>query len=272
LDDAPVDAEASKQLHAHRVNGEPLGFQMVAREAATKDNDGLALVLVDLRIDSVGNTPVGGVPTVRITLVRNVDTGALAIGRIDTLESEPVAPPQRLEDCDSFECFLAVIKEHAAKVKEHMSKMRPGCHKGVKGATAKGPSPAPNQHHGGHHGGHRGGHHGHKKPQVADIYHSWGQLFKNIAAHILLPVAVGIIAGVSVSLVGMLVGTMIVSVYRFFFRRSRHGRRARAHSRSQHKAARKEAAAAEVEEKSGLMEHQDPPPSYDEEAATESDV
>jgi hypothetical protein len=52
----------------------------------------------------------------------------------------------------------------------------------------------------------------------------------------------------------MVVGTLIVSVWRFFFRRP-----SRRHSH--HKAADKEVAF--TEEKSGLIEHQDPPPSYE---------
>ena len=47
--------------------------------------------------------------------------------------------------------------------------------------------------------GHRGWH-GHHHGGMHRYEHSWGQLLKSITAHVLLPVLVGIIAGVSVSL------------------------------------------------------------------------
>lgn len=71
----------------------------------------------------------------------------------------------------------------------------------------------------------------------------------------------------------MMVGTLIVGLWRkvvrgqSFFPRH-HCRRHR--SGRTHKAAPKEVAVEE--EKTGLMEHQDPPPSYDEEEAKTTDA
>lgn len=57
----------------------------------------------------------------------------------------------------------------------------------------------------------------------------------------------------------MMVGTFIVSVFRYFFRRP-----SRRHAgRALHRATRSES--ARVEEKSGLMAHQDAPPAYKDE-------
>lgn len=53
----------------------------------------------------------------------------------------------------------------------------------------------------------------------------------------------------------MAVGTVVASLFRAVFRRR--------HSRSHRKETLKEDAL--VEEKSGLMEHQDPPPAYEDE-------
>ena len=63
---------------------------------------------------------------------------------------------------------------------------------------------------------------------------------------------------------GMLVGTVIVSLWRTFFRRPSERRHRRHHSRSHsqsHKAVAKEALVEE--EKAGLMEDQEAPPSYE---------
>ena len=48
--------------------------------------------------------------------------------------------------------------------------------------------------------GHHGWRHGHHHGGMHRYEHSWGQLLKSITAHVLLPVLIGIVAGVSVSL------------------------------------------------------------------------
>ncbi len=69
----------------------------------------------------------------------------------------------------------------------------------------------------------------------------------------------------------MVVGTLIVGVWRVFVRRQPFFPRRRHHHTGHvhHKSAQKEVAVAE--EKSGLMDHQDPAPSYEEEGK-EADV
>lgn len=62
----------------------------------------------------------------------------------------------------------------------------------------------------------------------------------------------------------MLVGTLIVTLWRKFVRGGSSRRRRHSHAGHAHrKAAQQEVAYAE--EKSGLLEHQDAPPAYDEE-------
>ncbi|KAK4130137.1 hypothetical protein BT67DRAFT_392026 [Trichocladium antarcticum] len=246
-----------------------LGFGLHA-SAGKKDADGgLELVELELQVIEVGVAFIDGIPNVKVQLVKDT-SGRLTIVRIEKGESKKVlgASPQ--------ECTTAMCKMIAA-AREKLKGMRPfkNCHGGgMKGGVAP-PAPAPGEappHHPHHHHGHHNGHHnGHDGGQWRAPYrkHSWGQLFKNIASHIILPVLIGIVAGVAVSLIGMVVGSMIVSVYRVFSRRGRrhHRHHHRHHSgHAHHKTSRKEAAAVS-EEKSGLIEHQDPPPSYEEETA-----
>ncbi|KAK3354783.1 hypothetical protein B0H65DRAFT_449651 [Neurospora tetraspora] len=138
---------------------------------------------------------------------------------------------------------------------------------------------ASEEHHGWNgHGHHHGGMHRYE--------HSWGQLLKSITAHVLLPVLIGIVAGVSVSFIGMAFGTLIVALYRFFYRRhgsSGHKCRRnggagckRAHRHHHHG---KDEAEAPVEEKAGLLNAQEPeaeveaPPAYeDAKVAEEGEV
>ncbi|OIW30831.1 hypothetical protein CONLIGDRAFT_565697, partial [Coniochaeta ligniaria NRRL 30616] len=246
---------AIKELRGHRPRPrveQELGYQLSVSQRANNADVGLALYALDLQIIEVGDVFVDGIPNVHILLVKDVATGALAIGSIETTESTTaIAALTDKQECTSFLCkWLAIMKDNMAKMKG-----KP-CHGKMRGG-AKGPRP----HHEHHH------HKGRPNKMEGEMpQHSWDQLFKNIAHGILLPIAVGIVAGVSVSLIGMMVGTLVISVWRVFFRRPSHRRRhSRSHSRSHRKAPKTEVAAAEVEEKSGLIEHQDPPPSYDEE-------
>jgi len=137
---------------------------------------------------------------------------------------------------------------------------------------------SPEGQHGGWHGHHHGGMHRYE--------HNWGSLLKSITAHVLLPVLVGIVAGVSVSFIGMAFGTLIVALYRFFYRRGGssgcRGRKCRRNGGAGCKRSRrhgKDEAEAPVEEKAGLLNAQEPeaegeaPPAYeDAKVAEEGEV
>ncbi|KAK3388981.1 hypothetical protein B0T20DRAFT_90459 [Sordaria brevicollis] len=129
------------------------------------------------------------------------------------------------------------------------------------------------------------GWHGHHHGGMHRYEHSWGQLMKSITAHVLLPVLVGIVAGVLVSFVGMAVGTLIVALYRFFYRRggSCKGRKCRRNGGAGCKRSSrrhgKDGAEAPVEEKAGLLNAQEAeadveaPPAYeDAKVAEEGEV
>lgn len=257
---AIVEAQADHGFQVtSRLDHTSLGYSLTVNTEAQED--GLALLLLDFQIIQVGHAFVNGIPHVQIKLVNDMTTGAMAIGSVETTESQTLLanPMDKQEECTTFMC------EWVAIMKDSMSKVGKPCHGKKMGASTKGSRPQ-RPHHNHHHSKH-------PKGDFDGRHHSWGQLFKNIAAHILLPVAIGIVAGVSVSLIGMAVGTLIVSVWRVFFRRPSH-RRTRSHSRahSHNKAPKQEIAAADGEEKSSLIEHQDPPPSYEEEDAKDVPV
>jgi hypothetical protein len=260
----PYDAvqPAVKELRRHcprPVHMEELGYHLSVTQKALNAEDGLALYDLTLQITQVGDDFIEGLPSVHMTLVEAIDTGALAIGEVTMSEAAVSATPEQQDKeavCTGFMCdWLAQMKDSMAKLKG-----KP-CHGKMRG-DAKGPHP--------HHGGH---HHHNKHPskvQGGSRHHRWGQdrswrlFFKNLVQHIILPIAVGIVAGVSVSLIGMMFGTLIVTVWRTFFRCP--GPRGRASAHSHGKPADAEVAAADVEEKSGLLEYHDAPPSYDEDS------
>lgn len=241
-----------------------LGSQLEIRQVAVDPEDSqMELFVGRLQIVQVGKAFVDNIPEIEIKFIRSPHH-ALMIGGVRATEPRKVpflqAPPA---DCDTILCkWRAIVAEQLQRVKGHK------CAKGRMGHHFKGE----HHHREGDHGGHSRHHHdGHPKIEVVRLHeHSWGQLFKSFRSHILFPVLVGIAAGVSVSIVGMMICTVFVGLWRFFVRgqpffhqRRRHG------GHSHHRAAQREAAFAA--EKSGLMADQGVPPAYrDDESKTDA--
>ncbi|KAI1140802.1 hypothetical protein F5Y05DRAFT_374980 [Hypoxylon sp. FL0543] len=236
-----------------------LGFGMQTRTIPSLDEkDSLELVMINLDIIEVGDVFVDGVPDVQIKLMKT-PTGQLIIGDIDVTESDTKQNPmENQEECTTFICkWKAIVAQKLASLR---------LHKGCGGHRAHAPShdqakedsqisqpdsTSPVD-------GDNGRHHGHRQ-------RNWGLLFRNIASHILLPVAIGILAGVAASILGMMVGTFVVFLWRLVFRRG--GSRRHHRHGHHHKASHAEAVAHD--EKAGLMAHVEEdevaPPAYVEE-------
>lgn len=168
-----------------RANGKPkeqrLGYGLAVRPEGMDERQHLEIIGVELRVVEVGRRFIGGVPTVKVKLIKAA-TGDIVIGGIDLL-----APPPK-NHCTTMVCRVkALAKDTWKSIK--------GCDKG-------------HGHHGPH--GHHGHHHGHdnlvleggKRPESPDHphNHSWGKLFENVASYIFLPVVLGLVAGFSVAL------------------------------------------------------------------------
>ncbi|KAM0333537.1 hypothetical protein ACHAQA_002202 [Verticillium albo-atrum] len=229
---APQVPDFLKETTKHHIKGTPrtpqLGYslssQPLAKDAADQQ---LELIQLDFQIIEVGNYFVDGIPNVNVKLVKT-PAGKLMIGSIDTIETRP-ADQTPEEECRTFSC----------KFFKGLKNMRPGC--GRKQGMG----------HAGHHGGHA---HQHMRSKH---HHTWRQLVKMITWGIILPILVGLVAGVTVSVIGMAVGTAIVCLWRLVVRREspwihRQCRRRGGHACS--KASRHETAFAE--EKAGLLESQ----------------
>lgn len=197
--------ERRHKKHRGKHHGEPqpqrlgYGMQMSGRKDAAGE---FTLVTIDLQILQLGTTAIDGIPNVSVKLVKDRD-GRLAITQIEKTPSTSKALDEAAEggpeQCKTLMCALIALgKQTEAK----LGKFKPFKHC-LGGFFAKG-GMRPHHHHGhphphphhhrpphAHHGGHwREGYR----------HHSWGQLFKNIGSHILLPVLIGIAAGVSISL------------------------------------------------------------------------
>jgi hypothetical protein len=74
--------------------------------------------------------------------------------------------------------------------------------------------------------------------------------------HVVIPVLIGIMVGITASLVGMVVGHTVIFIWRALFRRGQ---------RPQYAKVQQEEVDEDVtDEIKGLMEHQGPPPVYEE--------
>ncbi|TQN66863.1 hypothetical protein CSHISOI_08595 [Colletotrichum shisoi] len=238
---------ATKHPRIADPNTPQLGYSLGVRPVAKDAEQQLELVEIDLQIIEVGNSFVSGVPNVNVKLIKS-PTGNLMIANVEQTETsvpshreeEHVEAPA--EDCTTFYCrWRAAILNKVHRMKHCGGRKNRG---GMRG-----------QHRHGHHNG-----------QIRHHHHTWGQLAKNIASHILLPVLIGIVAGVSVSIIGMMVGTFVVCLWRVFVRRQPPFSRRHCRRRAR-KSAHRESGA--VEEKSELMaETESLPPYKDDEEET----
>lgn len=220
-----------------------IGFVIHFHPLENTADDELDLIVIDLHIIEVGLTFVDGLPNVRVSLIK-LPGDELLLAKIEQIETESVSTPME----DDKECTNMLCKWKAV-VAEKFNKMKPhGCH-GMMGAQPENNQAPPRQPNG-----------------LFDKPHGWTLLFRKLTSNIILPVLVGIVAGVSVSIVGMVVGTLLVGVWRKFFRGQtffpQHRHRSHSGACHHHKAARMEAAA--VEEKAGLIEEhvEELPPAY----------
>jgi len=215
-----------------------LGFGLQWQPVAEEVETGMRLVSLDFQVIEVGNAFVNGIPNIRVKLLQSPD-GALMISNIETTESQTAQsnPMEPQEECTSLFCkWEAIIAQQFQRMRAHKCGMR--AHRMDK------------EHHHGHH------HHEQQRPGQIQLHeHSWKQLFKYLGSHILFPVLAGIAAGVSVSIIGMVLCTILVGAWRVLVRGQPFFHRRRHHSGRQHKAAQREAFVAE--EKAGLMADQE---------------
>jgi len=187
-----------KRPHHLAPQPQRLGFGLHVGPSK-KDTDGqFELVEVELQIIEVGVAFIDGIPSVKVKLIKDGE-GRLLMSQIEKSEPKFLDHPNGdAKECTTMLCkWLAIAREKLKGFKGFGH-----CHGMKGGMNPHGAGEAP---------------HGHPHPQPPQPHHPhdpaaghwppapyqerrWGKLFKYIAAHILLPVLIGIVAGVSVSL------------------------------------------------------------------------
>ena len=156
-----------------------LGYSLAVGPQAFDEQQHLEIINVGLHIIEVGGRFIEGIPTVTVKLIK-APTGEILIGDVS------------MQDAEQTECVDAWCR-----IKSGWDKAWKGLSKGC----------GRHKHHGHSHG------HGpseenikidgkrppHGRPTHPHHEHNWGQLLKNIAVSILLPVLTGITAGVGVA-------------------------------------------------------------------------
>lgn len=176
--------QMKKRPHFKGPKPQTLGFGMQTRPVAKNEEDALELIEIKLDIIEVGDVFVDGIPNLQVNVVKT-PTGKLMLGEIKTIDSETSQsnPMDKQEECTTLLCkWKAVIMQKLAGLRFHKGcGGRPAHAKGHEEVKGNNESKVEEP---------QEPHHGHRQK-------NWGLLFKNIASHILLPVAVGIFAGIT---------------------------------------------------------------------------
>lgn len=223
-----------------------IGYRMRTHRPPTSNNE-LDLVVLEFQIIEVGGHFVQDMPEFVIKLLET-PSEKLRIGDISSARPHHPVPAKGGKECQSILCkWRDMIAGKIAKPK--------GC--GRKSGKI---------HHLNHDGisSHRNhGHHGfngqHRHHRHHNKHHAFIRFVKGIALHVLIPIAIGIVVGMTASMVGFVAATFIVFVWRLLFRRNRS---------AAYDEVPQEETDAEESEKSKIAlqeeEHVDAPPVYEE--------
>lgn len=163
-----------------------LGYSLSVLPRAKDEEQQLELVDVKLRVIEVGHRFVDDIPVVKVGLIKAV-TGDIVISDMQ-LMAAPEMP------CTTMWC----------RAKQALKGFG-GCHrKGPHGPEDADHPPHPHPHHAPppppHHKPHHHGRPHHHEPEDWNTQRDWRRLVRNVASHIVLPVLMGITAGVGVAL------------------------------------------------------------------------
>lgn len=274
----PSPINAIQQLEDGQSSGPmPIGYALeVMPLMDPSDESGPDLLDVRFTVLDLETRPVP-VDTVAITLIQD-PTGYLYIVKTELEKTTPA--PERLswKKCSGKprclqELLVARVRGLLAAAKERVLGLaakggRKGCHGKHKGMMGMGSHHGPHKHHDafgleglpfpGFKGPEDRYHHGHFNPENADRSPNGAlaHAFSRVVRFILVPAVLGVLAGLTASAVGMLVGQVVVFLWQ----------RYRGTKPQKHKAAWEE---GDVCEKQGLMTEpsKDALPEYTEESS-----
>lgn len=213
--------------------------------APSNHKEQLDLVEVHFEIIDVAGKLIDGMSDI-VLKVLETPSGKLMIGDAEILPPKATSGPE----CTTIVCkWRAIVAAKLSKLKGCGSKRpKAGSYVHLKPAHPKGHHNRP---HGSHHGGRP--HHRHHR------HGNFARFLRSVIFHVLIPVLIGVVVGITASLVGMIIGHLAIFVYRAVFRR---------HSRAEYQKVQQSDAVVD-EEKVAFIEHQSPPPVYEDSPAYE---
>lgn len=227
-----------------------LGYALrVHKPISYSKQDQIDLIIATLEIIEVGNTFVDTVDSIELKIL-TTPSGKFMIG---DAQVTPSPPKSHLSNTigDGQECTSVLCKWRAI-IADKLSALKKGC-----GGKAQ-PISHNNRPHGGHRRPRPQGHHGgHGRPhRFSHKHHGITRFLRGVVLHVVIPVIIGVVAGITASLVGMIVGHVVIFMWRLLFRRG---------SQNQYTKVQQEDVAVEEgnEEYKGLIQHQGPPPVYE---------
>ncbi|KAH8588100.1 hypothetical protein B0O99DRAFT_478225, partial [Bisporella sp. PMI_857] len=212
----------------HYTGSPELGYMIsVGHPNVGEGEQDIGLVAVHLEILQVSGKAVE-IPTIDINLLET-PSGKLMIG--NAILSPPKAT-KPYDQCTNFICRLkAIIASKFSEVK------------GKCGGQPKHSDPRPNIQ-----SAH--GHMGHPRPHGHHPSHRrhgrFARFMRSLVFHVFIPIIIGVVMGITASLVGMIAGHFVLFLWRTFVRRGKKDQQVQA------------------EDSKGLLANQSPPPVYEE--------
>ncbi|KAH0544611.1 hypothetical protein FGG08_001260 [Glutinoglossum americanum] len=189
------------------------------------------ILLFKVRILGIEGKPVTGLDTVEMTLLKSPEN-SLYIVSLD--KSEPShshlypSPSEQEKAGEEKECMtLPILCKWKAILGDKLSGVKAslkGCHKFRPGHSKAGK--AKGGHAKGHSASHSGKPHGHHTHHAHHNDHRLSKFFRQlrrVAAHILVPIFIGVAAGMTASAIGMAAGLLVVLLWKKFYRGGNRG-------------------------------------------------
>ena len=218
-----------------------LGYALAVAHPSGPSSDEMGLVTIKLEILEVVEKFIHGIPPVVLKLVET-PSGKLMIGDAEIVPtpSSKSAPSDSNKECTTTLCkWRAIIADKLSKVKGCAGKK--GNDHGKQGGVRPHGHGRPRPH-----GAHRPHRHHHRRGGFA-------RFLRSIVLHVFIPIMIGVVVGVTTSLIGMVAGHLIVFIWRTLFRRGQRGQYCRL---------QQEVIVEDGDDKK-FLEPQGPPPIYE---------
>ncbi|KAI9799454.1 MAG: hypothetical protein M1826_005488 [Phylliscum demangeonii] len=227
----------------YTFEGVPLGYHLAVKPAPVMATAETQVLTLDFQVNAVRGQAVDGLPTLKAVFIRTAHNG-LRVARVEQLAARPSHG-----HCRTLPLLCkwrAILLHNLGRVR---SGFRAGCHKmrlptGLRAlhghlvrltlrpvpshssssaiaashdvvashdAAMAHPHRRPHHHQYAH--GHAHGHHGHRQ------HHRFLRTLQAIALHVIVPILIGVAAGMTAGLLGMVIGRLTVFLWRRFVRR-----------------------------------------------------